>query len=223
MTVNFQQPDARTVLSWAYETYGDRAAISTAFGPSGVALMHLASEVNPGARVFFIDTGFHFPETLAMLDRIPARMNVRIEVIEPLITVAEQAREYGNELPVLNSNQCCGIRKVEPNRRMLQGLGAWITALRRDQGPSRAHTPVLDIKQVEGRHLAKLNPLVDWTRKDVWAHIFAHDLPYNTLHDDGYPSVGCQPCTRRASDPNDERSGRWAGQNKTECGLHTAI
>lgn len=223
MTVNLQQPDARTVLSWAYETYGDRAAISTAFGPSGVALMHLASQINPGARVFFIDTGFHFPETLAMVDRIQARLDVQVEVIEPLISVAEQALEYGDELPVLDSNQCCSIRKVEPNKRLLRGLGAWITALRRDQGPSRANTPVLEIKQVDGRHLAKLNPLVTWKRQEVWQHIFAHDLPYNPLHDDGYPSVGCWPCTRRATDPDDERSGRWAGQNKTECGLHTAI
>lgn len=223
MTMNLEKPDARTVLQWAYETYGDRAAISTAFGPSGIALMHVASEINPGARVFFIDTGFHFPDTMAMIERVPARINVNIEVVEPLLTVAEQAREYGDELPVLNSDQCCAIRKVEPNRRVLQGLDAWVTALRRDQGPSRAHTPALEIKTIEGRKVAKLNPLVDWTLKDVWAHIFAHDLPYNPLHDDGYPSVGCWPCTRRASDPSDERSGRWAGQNKTECGLHTAI
>lgn len=213
----------RRILEWTYERFGDRVAMSTAFGASGIALMHLASQVNPGARVFFVDTGFHFAETLAMIERVQAAMPVTIQVIEPAITVAEQARRHGDELYVINSDQCCAIRKVEPTRRMLSGLDAWITALRRDQGKTRAATPVVDRRVVDGRALVKVNPLVNWGRKDVWRHIFTHDLPYNPLHDEGYPSIGCAPCTRPAIDAADERSGRWVGQAKTECGLHTVL
>lgn len=220
---DLEDADPRRILRWAYDRFGDRVAISTAFGSSGVALMHLAAQVNPGARVFFIDTGFHFDETLAMIERVQARIAVDIQVIEPALTVAEQARQHGDALYVINPDRCCAIRKVEPTRRMLNGLDAWITGLRRDQGPSRADTPALDRRLIDGRTVVKVNPLVQWSRKDVWRHIFAHDLPYNSLHDRGYPSVGCAPCTRPAVDPADERSGRWVGHGKTECGLHTSL
>jgi phosphoadenosine phosphosulfate reductase len=220
---DFEGESPRRILEWTFDRFGDRAALSTAFGPSGVALMHLAAQVNPGARVFFVDTGFHFAETLEMIERVQARLAVNIQVIEPAITIAEQARRHGDALYVLNSDQCCAIRKVEPTRRMLSGLDSWITGLRRDQGKTRAATPVLEQRVIEGRTLVKVNPLVTWSRKDVWRHIFTHDLPYNPLHDENYPSVGCAPCTRPAVDAADERSGRWVGQNKTECGLHTSI
>lgn len=220
-------PDLETaspssILEWAFDAFGDRIALSTAFGPSGVVLMHLASRIRPGVKVFFIDTGFHFDETLQMLDRVRARLPVDIEVLRPELTVEEQARRHG-ELYVINPDRCCAMRKVEPTRRMLTGLDAWVTGLRRDQGPSRADTPVVDIRDVDGRDVVKINPLVRWTRKDVWRHIFAHDLPYNPLHDQGYPSVGCAPCTVAVGAGADERAGRWAGRSKTECGLHTAL
>lgn len=211
----------RAVLEWAFETYGDRCGLSTAFGPSGVVLMHLAAEVNPGARVFFIDTGFHFAETLEMIERVRARLDVRVEVIEPALSVAEQAARHGDGLYVINPDQCCALRKVEPTRRMVARLDGWITGLRRDQGPSRAETPVLDRRLIDGRSVVKISPLVRWTRKDVWRHIFAHDLPYNPLHDRDYPSVGCAPCTQPVGAGADERAGRWVGRAKTECGMHT--
>lgn len=211
------------ILRWAFDTFGDRVAISTAFGPSGVVLMHLASRIRPGFRVFFLDTGFHFPETLATLERVRARLAVDIEVVRPGPAVPAPGTLEGDRLPVIDPDRCCELRKVEPTRRVLAGLDAWITALRRDQGPSRAHTPVVERKIIDGRELLKVNPLVRWTRKDVWRHVFAHDLPYNPLHDHGYASVGCWPCTRPTIDGADERSGRWAGSAKTECGLHTRI
>lgn len=220
-------PDLETaspsaILEWAFDAFGDRIALSTAFGPSGVALMHLSSRIRPGVKVFFVDTGFHFDETLQMLDRVRARMPVDIEVLEPELTVEQQTRRHG-ELYVINPDRCCAMRKVEPTRRMLAGLDAWVTGLRRDQGPSRADTPVVDIRDVDGRDVVKINPLARWTRKDVWRHIFAHELPYNPLHDQGYPSVGCAPCTVAVGAGADERAGRWAGRAKTECGLHTAL
>ncbi len=210
------------ILDWAYTTYGDRAAMSTAFGPSGVVLMHLASRINPGARVFFVDTGFHFEQTLQMVERISDRLPVEIEIVKPELTVSEQALVHGKQLYVIDPDSCCAMRKVEPTQRFLADLDAWMTALRRDQGPSRANTPVVGAgPQPDGRVIAKIAPLVTWTRKDVWRHIHAHDLPYNPLHDEGYGSVGCSPCTQASTDPGDERSGRWTGRTKTECGLHT--
>ena len=185
--------------------------------------MHLASQVRAGTKVFFIDTGFHFKETLEMIDRIHDRLNVDIEVIQPTMSIEEQNDIHGSELHVLQPDACCAIRKVEPTAQMLSGLDAWVTALRRDQGPTRAHLPSREIKTVDGRQLTKVNPMIHWTKAEVWRHILENDLPYNPLHDQGYPSIGCAPCTQPASNPNDERSGRWAGQGKTECGLHTLL
>lgn len=223
MPPHFENTSARDVLAWGFETFGERIALSTAFGPSGLVLMHLASQVRPGAKVFFIDTGFHFKETLGMLERVDARLNVNIEVIKPTLSVEAQAKQYGDELHVIQPDRCCALRKVEPTARMLSGLDAWITALRRDQGPSRAQLPALEDKSVDGRPLKKINPMIHWTKAEVWRHILENDLPYNPLHDRGYTSVGCGPCTQPATDPNDERSGRWVGHGKTECGLHTML
>ena len=219
----FNHASAQEILAWGFETYGERIALSTAFGPSGVVLMHLASQIRPGVKVFFIDTGFHFAETLSMVERVSARLNVQIEIIKPNLTTAEQSDLHGDELYVINPDKCCSLRKVEPNLRMLSKLDGWVTALRRDQGPSRAHLDAIEPKVVGDRSLTKLNPLIRWTRAEVWRHIFEHDLPYNPLHDRGFPSVGCAPCTAVATDPTDERSGRWSGSKKTECGLHTQL
>lgn len=217
--------DARDILRWAFERYGERLAISTAFGPSGVVVLHLAAEINPAVRAFFLDTGYHFPETLAMVDRVRERLGLNVEVVQPDKTVllAEDPPEQTPRLYARDGDRCCQIRKVDPTRIVLRGLDAWVAALRRDQGPSRANTPVLELKENEGRPIVKVNPLVAWDRKAVWNHIFQHDLPYNPLHDKGYPSVGCGPCTHAADGTTDERAGRWAGQAKTECGLHTQI
>lgn len=220
---NFESAAPSDILRWTFATFGDRVALSTAFGPSGITLMHLASRIRPGVRVFFVDTGFHFDETLELAERVRARLPVDLEIVQPELTVAEQARIYGDRLHVVDPDRCCGMRKVAPTRRVLAGLDAWVTGLRRDQGPTRASTPVLDAREIDGRTVYKLNPLAKWSRKDVWRHIFAHDLPYNPLHDQGYPSIGCAPCTAPIADQADERGGRWAGQSKTECGMHTGL
>jgi len=214
---------AQDVLAWAFEEFGERIALSSAFGPSGIVLMHLAAHVRPQTKVFFIDTGFHFAETTAMVGRIQARINVQIQVLQPKLNIEEQNHRYGNDLYILQPDTCCAIRKVEPTSRMLSGLDAWVTALRRDQGPTRAHLPMVEKKTMDGRTVTKVNPMIHWTKAEVWRHILENDLPYNPLHDRGYPSVGCAPCTRPATDPNDERSGRWTGHQKTECGLHTFL
>lgn len=217
--------DARDILRWAFDRFGERLAVSTAFGPSGVVVLHLAQQVHPGVRAFFLDTGFHFPETLAMVDRVRERLGIRIDVIRPDEAEVVAADPPGVEPPLYtrDPDRCCGVRKVSPTRLVLRGLDAWIAALRRDQGPSRANTPVLERKDSEGRAIVKVNPLVAWDRKAVWRHLFEHDLPYNPLHDQGYPSIGCWPCTHPADAEGAERDGRWAGQGKTECGLHTQI
>ncbi len=213
---NIDSASTQEILAWAFAAQRGRVGMSTAFGPSGLVLMHLASQLRPGLEVFFVDTGLHFEETLAMVDRVADRLPVRIEVVKPSLSLSQQQLVYGKQLHVIDSDACCGLRKVEPTRRVLGQLDTWLTAIRRDQGPSRAQTPVVELREVGGRELVKVNPLVRWTREEVWRHILAHELPYNPLHDQGYGSLGCRPCT----DPGDARSGRWAGQPKTECGLH---
>ncbi len=219
---NLESAAPSDILRWTFDAFGDRVALSTAFGPSGVALMHLASRVRPGVRVFFVDTGLHFEETLETAERVRQRLPIDLQIVRPELSVERQTELYG-DLPVIDPDRCCGMRKVEPTRRVLAGLDAWVTGLRRDQGPSRASTPVLDVREVEGRTLYKVSPLVRWSRRDVWRHVFAHELPYNPLHDAGYPSIGCAPCTAPAGQGDDERAGRWAGRAKTECGLHTRL
>ena len=223
MELNFEQASTTDLLSWAYETYADSLAFSTAFGPSGLVLMHLTSQIHPNVKVFFIDTGYHFQDTLDMVDRVQSALPVEVEVVQPQRSVAQQLNDHNGHLHQLEPDRCCDLRKVAPTRQILRGKSAWITARRRDQGHTRANLHFLEPTTTEGRDIMKLNPLFKWTRKEVWQHIYTHDLPYNRLADEGYTSVGCAPCTRPATDPNDERSGRWSGRNKTECGLHTSL
>ena len=211
------------LLSWSYETYGDTLAFSTAFGPSGIVLMHLAAQIRPDLRVFFIDTGFHFAETLEMVDRVHDRFNVQIDVISSAMTIDEQNKKFGDELYAIDSDKCCEIRKLAPTRRLLEGKDAWMTARRRDQGKTRAQLNFLEPSSVSGQPIMKLNPLFKWTKAEIWQHIHTNQLPYNPLADQGYSSVGCAPCTQPTVNIDDERSGRWANQSKTECGLHTSL
>ena len=219
------QNDASTIeiLNWTFNNTNGPVGLSTAFGPSGIVLMDLCSQIQPGFKVFFVDTGFHFQETLTLAEKVCARMPINLEIIRPSLSVVEQAALHGAELPVLNSDACCGIRKVDPTRRMLSQLNVWVTALRRDQGPSRADTPHFEDQIFNGRPLLKVNPLAHWDRKRVWGHIAERGLPYNPLLDQGYTSIGCTPCTSPASLEAGERAGRWAQSTKTECGMHTQV
>jgi phosphoadenosine phosphosulfate reductase len=209
----------RAILEWAVEQYFPRLTMATAFGAEGCVLIHLLAEIEPAVRVFNLDTGYQFAETLALRDRIAERYGITVELTGADTGVEEYERRNGGPLYVSNPDQCCYDRKIVPLRRALVGQDAWITAIRADQSPDRANA------QVVGRDLkfglVKINPLLMWTRRDVWAFLVTHRVPYNPLHDEGYASIGCWPCTRPVGASEDERAGRWAGQAKTECGLHS--
>jgi phosphoadenosine phosphosulfate reductase len=195
-----------------------RLTMATAFGAEGCCLIHMLAEIQPKVRIFNLDTGYQFQETLEVREQIKERYGIEVEYIRPELTVAEYEAEHGGPLYVHRPDQCCYDRKVLPLRRAVAGYDAWISAIRADQTADRA---VADVVQWDAKfNLVKVNPLLHWTKNDVWTFLLAHDIPYNKLHDQGYPSIGCWPCTRAVNEGEDERAGRWAGQVKKECGLH---
>lgn len=207
------------VLSWAFATYGNDLAIATGMGVEGMALLDIALRINPDAKVFTGDTEFLFPETYDLIDRVERRYGIKIEKLYSELTPEEQEKEFGPKLWSRDPDQCCAIRKVEPLRRKLATLDAWVTAIRRTQTAERA-----DIRKVDWDakfNLVKISPLADWTREMVWNYVVKNDVPYNPLHDRNYPSIGCTHCTRAVKAGEDPRAGRWSGFGKTECGLHT--
>lgn len=209
------------LIAGALAAFGKAAAVSTAFGPSGLCVMHMAQRFDPEVRAFYIDTGFAFPETEALLRRWVHEQRLNLLRVLPELTPEAQAEVHGEALWARDPDRCCAIRKVEPNNRVLASVDLWIAALRRDEGSTRKNTPVLQAVELPSGHpLLKLCPLVQWTNKDVWRYISDHQLPYNELHDRGYPSIGCTHCTRAIRPGEDERAGRWAGSLKKECGLH---
>ena len=208
----------KQVLSWAFETFGNTVAISSAFGAEGMSLIDMASRVNKDFRLFTIDTEFLFPETYSLMDKIEQRYAVTIEKVYSLLSPEEQEREHGTALWSRDPDLCCNMRKVEPLRRKLNELDAWITSIRRDQTSVRASAHKIEWDEKFG--LVKVNPIADWTSKQVWRYIHDHDVPYNALHDQNYPSIGCTHCTKAVRPGDDPRAGRWPGFAKTECGLH---
>jgi phosphoadenosine phosphosulfate reductase len=209
----------REVLRWAVETYHPRLTMATAFGPEGCAIIHMLAEIEPSVRIFNLDTGYQFAETLALRDRIAERYGIEVELVRPDTSVAEYESLHGGPLYVANPDRCCHDRKIVPLKRAVVGYDAWISAIRADQSSHRAKADVVGLDAKFG--LVKINPLLNWTKRDVWAFVVEHDIPYNPLHDQGYPSIGCWPCTRPVAIGDDERAGRWSGTAKTECGLHS--
>ena len=210
------RPEA--VLAWAFSSYGDDVALATGMGVEGMALLDIAHRINPNVKVFTGDTELLFPETYDLIDRVESRYGIKIERLYSEMTPGDQERVYGKVLWASDPDQCCNLRKVEPLRRKLATLDAWVTAIRRDQTSARA-----GIRKVEWDpkfDLVKISPLADWTRERVWSYVLEHDVPYNPLHDRNYPSIGCTHCTRAVSPGEDQRAGRWSGFGKTECGLH---
>ena len=210
---------AEQVLRWAFENYGQDVAIASAFGAEGMVTIDIAAQVWPGLRIFILDTSFLFPETHRLIEQIEARYGIKVERTHALISPDEQAQFYGPELWRHNPDLCCRIRKIEPLRRKLADLRAWITSIRREQTAARANA-----RKIEWDSqflMAKINPLADWTENMVWEHIRTHQLDYNPLHDRNYPSIGCTHCTRAVAPGEDPRSGRWTGFEKRECGLHS--
>lgn len=211
--------DSMDVLRWAYGEYGDDIVYACSFGVEGIVLLDLISHVRPGADIVFLDTGLHFQETYELIRKAKNRWpNLNMTSVQPEWTVTEQARVYGDQLWKRNPNLCCQMRKTEPLRRALKGKEAWISGIRREQSPLRRH--VKYVNKDEKFQLVKVCPLVYWTWEDVWTYVDLYDLPYNDLHDQGYPSIGCAPCTLPVGETDDFRAGRWAGFAKTECGLH---
>ena len=205
-------------LAWALEMFGDGVAISSAFGAEGMVLIDMAARTNRNFRLFTIDTEFLFPETYSLMDRIEEKYGITIEKVYSLLSPDEQQRTHGAALWERDPDLCCNLRKVEPLRRKLGELDAWITSIRRDQTSNRASAHRIEWDAKFG--LVKINPMVDWTSKQVWRYIHDHDVPYNELHDQNYPSIGCMHCTRAVRPGEDPRAGRWPGFAKKECGLH---
>ena len=207
------------ILRWGFETFGDRITLACSFGgPSGMVLLDMAVKIEPAVRVFYIDTEVLFPETYELSQVAAERYGIKPMAFKPLLTIAQQGEQFGDGLWATDPDACCAMRKVEPNKRALAGMEAWISGLRRDQSDTRAETPIVGWDNKFD--VVKLSPLVDWTEKDVWKYIVDNDVPYNPLHDRGYPSLGCTHCTRAVQPGEDLRAGRWQGFDKTECGLH---
>jgi phosphoadenosine phosphosulfate reductase len=192
--------------------------MATAFGPEGNCIIHMLAEIEPRVHVFNLETGYHFQETLDLRERIKDRYGIEVEFVRPELTVAEYEAEHGGPLYRIAPDQCCYDRKTLPLRRTVAGYRAWLTGIRRDQTVARAKAEV--VQWDPKFNLVKVNPLLNWTKKDVWRFVTDHDVPYNPLHDEGYPSIGCWPCTRAIRPGEDDRAGRWSGTTKRECGLH---
>ena len=215
---NFESAAPQVVLKWALDEYGSDVALATGFGAEGCLLVDMVARIDPSARIFYLDTDLLFPETYELRDRLEQRYGVRFERRGAARSLEQQALRHGEKLWERDPDLCCRLRKVEPLKQMLSGLRAWITAIRRDQSPARAHAGVVEQDAKFG--LIKINPLAGWTREQVWKYIQENDVPYNPLYDQGYSSIGCTPCTTPVQINEDQRAGRWRGFQKTECGLH---
>lgn len=214
---------AHEVMAWVAQTFKERAALSCSFGgPGGIVLAHMAAQLEPKIPILFLDTGFLFPQTHALKERVEREWGLNVLTARPRLSPEEQQEQYGPALWTRDPDLCCRLRKVEPMKALLRSFDCWVSSIRRDQSSTRAGAELIETHVLDdGREIIKVNPLIHWTRRDVWAYIAEHNLPYNTLLDEGYTSLGCVQCTRRAAAEGDERAGRWPGTPKTECGLHT--
>ena len=222
----FQGQPTGEILRWAWEQFGNRAAIGTSFQGAGLVMLHLAKQSGIQFPVFTLDTGLLFPETIELKRRLEEFFGHPIESLVPDLTVEQQEQAQGPELWKRDPDLCCTMRKVLPLQDKLADLDCWITGLRREQSDTRAGIGIIELyslDQAAGRDIVKLNPMAGWSREAVWQHIKEHKIPYNPLHDQGYRSIGCQPCTARAGNGVNERAGRWTGFNKVECGIHTFL
>ena len=218
-TLKGQHPSQ--VLATALEQYGSRIILACSFGAEDVVLADMMLRINPRSIIFYLDTDFLFPETHAVRDRIIKHYQLHDDQIiqmKSTLSPTEQATQHGEGLWLRSPDQCCQLRKIEPLTRILSKYSAWITGIRRDQSPTRAHAGLVEWDAKFG--LVKFNPLATWTWEHVWEYIRTHDVPYNELHDQHFPSIGCTHCTAPVMPGDDPRSGRWNSSTKTECGLH---
>jgi phosphoadenosine phosphosulfate reductase len=217
IAAELEQSTAQEALEWMFENFGERHYIACSFQKTSSVTAHLASTINPAARFFYLDTEVLFEESYETRDRLAEALGVEFDRFHNL-TLEEQEAEHGPELWNRDPDACCGIRKVEPMRRALSSVDCWVAGVRRADSSSRSHTPKFGWDK--RFNLWKLNPLADWTERDVWNYIREHHLPYNPLHDRGYPSIGCTHCTQPVEPGGDLRAGRWTGLAKTECGIN---
>jgi phosphoadenosine phosphosulfate reductase len=214
---DLEDSSAEEALSWALETFHPKLYIACSFQKTNSVLIDMAFKINPGTRFFYLDTDVLFDETYATRDSFAERYGIGFERYHN-ISIEEQAVQFGDELWNRDPDACCGIRKVEPMRGALASVDCWVSGIRRGESQTRAGAPKFTWDKRFG--LWKLNPIADWSEKDVWRYIHENDVPYNPLHDQNYPSIGCTHCTAPVTPGGDERAGRWAGTAKTECGLH---
>ena len=220
--INDESKGALHVLRWAYDEYDEELVYACSFGVEGIVMIDLISQINPAAKVVFLDTGLHFQETYNLINEVKQRYpQLRIELKKPALTVEEQADKFGDALWERQPNRCCHIRKVVPLQETLSSATAWLSGLRREQSPSRSETNF--VNKDENFQSIKICPLIHWKWTDIWSYVEKYQLPYNSLHDQGYPSIGCAPCTVPGDMESGSRSGRWANQTKTECGLHQSV
>lgn len=218
-SLEFEGSSPQEILRWATQAYAPRFTMATAFGPEGMTIIHMLAEIAPDTPIFNLDTGYQFEETLELRERVKRRYGVEVELKQPELPVLEYEALHGGPLYKSDPGQCCFDRKVKVLHESVKGMDAWASAIRRDQSPDRAEAPI--VAWDKKFKLVKVSPLANWTKKEVWGLITGEDIPYNPLHDKGYTSIGCQPCTRAILFGEDERAGRWSGTAKTECGLHT--
>lgn len=218
-SVELEAASPQEILRWAVRQYAPRFTMATAFGPEGMVLIHMLAELAPDTPIFNLDTGYQFQETLDLREKVLQRYGIAVELKRPELTVEQYEALHGGPVYKSNPDQCCGDRKLVVLKQAAVGMAAWASAIRRDQSPDRAKAPIVGWDKKFG--LVKVSPLANWTKQQVWKMITSLDIPYNPLHDQGYPSVGCRPCTRAVLFGEDERAGRWSGFAKTECGLHS--
>ncbi|TDF91483.1 phosphoadenylyl-sulfate reductase [Paenibacillus piri] len=213
----FEKQTPEALITWAVDKFPN-LTLACSFGAEDVVLVDMLQKVSPKTDIFYLDTNVHFQETLDTRDRLQQHYGLEFVQVLPKLTLEEQAAQYGEELWKSSPNQCCNIRKVDPLTDILKNYDAWITGIRRDQAPTRANAKKVEYDVKFG--LVKFNPLASWTTEDVWDYIRSNNIIYNPLHDNNYPSIGCSHCTRQVMPGEDPRAGRWAGSEKTECGLH---
>lgn len=217
---SFESATPQEILAWAIREFSPDITLACSFGGiSGMALLDMAVKIDPNINVFYLDTDFLFPETYQTRDKAVTIYKITPVGFKSKLTPEQQEAQHGPALWNRDPDLCCAIRKVEPNVRALAGKRAWIAGLRRDQSEGRKETGIVEWDSKFG--MVKINPLANWTEKDLWTYIMANDVPYNPLHDQNYPSIGCTYCTKPVAPGADPRSGRWVGFEKDECGLHT--
>ena len=220
LSFEFERKSPQEIITWAVDMFFPHVAMSSSFQTQSVPLLYMMSRIRPEMRIFFINTRFHFWETLIFREQLAYDWNLNVLDLYPDQSWGPFLRQFGENLPTQDPNLCCFVRKVQPMQQAVVGLKAWISGIRRDQTPGRARAKILEI-QKDG--LLKINPLLNWTRRDIWKYIHDQDLPEHPLTSKGFASIGCVFCTRPILAGEDVRAGRWGGLGKTECGLHTEM